>query len=193
MHPLDRLLRVILPLGLLAVVGMVLLVGWTTQPNRYAEGYAPAQPMPFSHKVHAGDNQIPCLYCHAGAEQSRIAGIPSLDLCMNCHQVTRTSTDSIIELTELYQTGQPIFWERVHNLPDHVFFDHRPHVNSGIACQVCHGEVEKMEVLAQGMSLRMGNCLDCHRNAHAYIGKPEYQKDIKPDLTGSDSCYACHR
>ena len=193
MHPLDRFLRIILPVAAPAVIAFVFLVGWTTQPDDYEVGFAPEQPIPFSHKLHAGDNSIPCLYCHAGATKSRYATVPSTDLCMNCHQVTRTSVDSIQQLTEAYQTGQPIFWKRVHRLPDHVYFDHRPHVNGGIACQVCHGEVETMEVLQQNMSMRMGNCLSCHRSVHDYIRAPEYARDVAPDLAGADNCNACHR
>ena len=125
----------ILPVGTVAVLVTVLGVGWYTQPDRYARGYAPVQPIPYSHKLHAGTLKIPCLYCHADAERSRHAGIPDVGTCMKCHQVTKTDSPHIQRLKALYDSGEPFLWERVHSLPDHVYFDHRPHVHAGILCQ----------------------------------------------------------
>jgi len=119
----------------------------------------PEQPIAFSHELHAGTLRIPCQYCHSGADKSRHAGIPSVDLCMGCHKVTRIDRPAIQKLTRIANSGEPLPWQRVHTLPDHVFFDHRPHVNAGIACQSCHGEVQTMKVLTREMGMRMGNCL----------------------------------
>jgi hypothetical protein len=187
MHPFDRVLRFVLPVGALAVLGTVLSVGWLTQPDRYAQGYAPAQPIPFSHQLHAGTLAMPCAFCHSGAEKSRIAGIPSVETCMGCHRVTKTDAAPIRELARIYESGEALAWQRVYSLPDHVFFDHRPHVNAGIACQACHGEVQNMPVLTRRMSLRMGNCLACHRDPHAAL-----PKDTKIARARED-CAVCHR
>ena len=106
---------------------------------------------------------------------------------MNCHQVTKVDSPAIRRLTELYQPGRPILWQRMHHLPDHVFFDHRPHVNAGIACQTCHGEVQTMEVVSQRMSMRMANCLGCHRDPHAALPVGSAIR------RGAEQCSVCHR
>ena len=187
MHPLDRATRFVLPVGALAVLLTVLTVGWFTQPDRFAKGYAPQQPIAFSHQLHAGVMKMQCLYCHSGATRSRSAGVPSAEVCMGCHRVTRTDSPAIQKLTRLYNAGQPILWKRVHTLPDHVYFDHRPHVNAGIACQTCHGQVQDMPVVTRVMGMRMGNCLGCHRDPHAALPKGS------PITRGPEYCSACHR
>jgi uncharacterized membrane protein len=179
--------RFILPAGTLAILITVLGVGWYTQPDRFVRGYQPAQPIPYSHQLHPGVLRIPCQYCHAGALKSRLAGIPPVEKCMNCHKVTKTDSPYIKRLAMIYASGEPLQWQRIHSLPDHVYFDHRPHVNAGILCQTCHGEVQTMQVLYQNMSMRMSNCLGCHRSP----------KDALPAnsriLKGPEHCYACHR
>lgn len=120
MHPFDRLFRYVMPPGAIAVLGTVIGVGWFTQPDRYAGGYAPTQPIAFSHELHAGTLKVPCAYCHSGAARSRVAGIPSVETCMDCHRVTKTDSPEIKKLTEVYASGRPLEWQRVHSLPDHV-------------------------------------------------------------------------
>jgi hypothetical protein len=128
------------------------------------QGYAPAQPIAFSHRLHAGKNQIACLYCHHGARTSRHAGIPSASVCMNCHALLDKQTVEIERIVEAVQLQKPLLdWVKVHNLPDYVYFNHSRHVLSGVACQRCHGKVEEMERVEQAMPLTMGWCLDCHR------------------------------
>ncbi len=179
--------KFILPIGFVAVLATVLCVGWFTQPDRWVRGYQPAQPIAFSHRLHPGTLRIPCLYCHAGPLKSRHAGIPPAEKCMNCHKVTKTDSPEIMRLAAVYAAGTPLEWKRIHSLPDHVYFDHRPHVSTGILCQTCHGEVQTMDVVYQSMSMRMSNCLGCHRDP----------KDARPadsiTLKGSEQCYACHR
>lgn len=187
MHPLDRLVRWVLPAGACALLTTVLAVGWVTQPDRYALGFAPAQPLPFSHRLHAGTMRISCAYCHAGTTRSRTAGLPSLATCMGCHRTTRTDSPAIRELTRRFDAGQPLPWQRVHTLPAHVFFDHRPHVQAGIACQSCHGEVQTMEVVTRRMAMRMGNCLACHRHPQDLLPAGT------PAVRGAEHCGACHR
>ncbi len=179
--------RFVLPVSAAAVLSTVLGVGWYTQPDRYVRGYQPKQPVPYSHKLHAGTLRIPCLYCHSGALKSRIAGIPPVEKCMNCHKVTKTESPYIQKIAALYASGEPLQWARVHRLPDYVFFDHRPHVSAGVLCQTCHGEVQTMDVLYQEMSLRMGNCLGCHRD-------PRYALPADSKIQrGPENCDACHR
>jgi hypothetical protein len=179
--------RFIVPVAVGAVLITVLGVGWYTQPDRFVRGYQPGQPIPYSHKLHAGVLKIPCLYCHSGALNSREAGIPAVEKCMNCHRVTKTDSPHIQKLAAIFASGAPLQWQRVHALPDYVYFDHRPHVNAGILCQTCHGEVQTMDVVYQNMSLRMGSCLGCHRDPHDAL--PADSKIQR----GPDHCNACHR
>ncbi len=179
--------RFILPLAVGAVLITVLGVGWYTQPDRYVRGYEPRQPIPYSHRLHAGILRIPCEYCHSGVLKSRVAGIPPVEKCMNCHKVTKIDSPYIKQLAAAYTAGKPMMWMRIHKLPDYVFFDHRPHVSAGILCQTCHGEVQTMEVVYQNMSMRMGNCLGCHRDPQSAL--PADSK-IK---RGPENCNACHR
>ncbi len=179
--------RFILPAAGAALLITVLGVGWYTQPDRFVRGYEPLQPIPYSHRLHAGVLKVPCLYCHSGALKSRQAGIPSAEKCMNCHKITKTESPAIRKLAAIYASGEPLRWERVHALPDHVYFDHRPHVNAGILCQTCHGEVQGMDVISQQMSLRMGNCLGCHRDPHDALPA------ASPIKRGPEHCNVCHR
>jgi nitrate reductase gamma subunit len=128
------------------------------------QGYAPEQPIAFSHQLHAGDNKIACLYCHFAATKSRHAGIPPANVCMNCHAILRTETAEIAKLKEAVAQNRPIEWIKVHNLPDFVYFNHSQHVLSSVACRECHGAVETMTRVRQEKPLTMGWCLDCHRH-----------------------------
>lgn len=161
-------------LGLLvvAIVGFVVKTWWNLGNNI---GYAPTQPIPFSHKKHAGDNQIPCLYCHSNADNSKHATVPSMNVCMNCHSVVKTDSPHIKKLTQLYKQGSPIEWVKVHDVPDFVFFNHKRHVKKGIDCAHCHGDVASMDKVQQEKSLNMGFCVNCHRAN----GAPT-------------DCYTCH-
>ena len=179
--------KFILPIGFVAVLATVLSIGWFTQPDRLARGFQPTQPIPFSHQLHPGTLRIPCLYCHSGALKSRQAGVPTVEKCMNCHKVTKTDIPDIKRLAAVYASSKPLEWKRIHSLPDHVYFDHRPHVNAGILCQTCHGEVQTMNVVYQNMSMRMSNCLGCHRAPKDAV--PADSKILK----GAEHCYACHR
>jgi hypothetical protein len=167
------------------------------------QGYAPAQPIAFSHKLHAGDNKVPCLYCHYGARSSRHAGIPSSSICMNCHSLLEKQTVEIERFKEAAQLDRPLMaWVKVHNLPDFVYFNHSRHILSGKwatpldACHACHGEVEKMTRIEQVMPLTMGWCLTCHRE-HAGVPTNTLARAalrfsaIPKPVTGLD-CASCH-
>ena len=173
------------------------------------QGYAPVQPIHYSHKIHAGDNQIDCNYCHSSARKSRTAGIPSLNVCMNCHKniseytgpedlANGYTTDFYNkQITKLYDavgwddedqsyTGEeiPVKWVQVHNLPDFVYFNHSQHVSvAGVECQKCHGPVEEMEVLEQYSQLTMRWCLDCHTDTNVDIKGNDYYEKIHEELS----------
>src|SRR5215813_3304104 len=145
------------------LLALALVVGGTTfavariRHLGVQQGYAPVQPIAFSHRLHAGDHEIPCLYCHYGARQSRHAGIPSASVCMNCHALLEKQTLDLERIREAALLDKPdVAWVKVHNLPDFVTFNHSQHVLSGVACQRCHGAVEKMERVEQVAPLTMG-------------------------------------
>lgn len=149
------------------------------------ENYQPLQPVKFSHLVHAKQNQISCFYCHHTAEYSKNAGIPSVNVCWNCHSIVREGNRSgrfeINKIVAAYEnTKKPIEWVKVHNLPDHVFFSHAQHVGAGkLDCAECHGAVEDMDVVYQYSDLSMGWCLDCHRTRKVQFMENDYYETYK--------------
>jgi hypothetical protein len=150
----------------------------------------PAQPIKFSHRVHAGQNAIGCLVCHAYAERGPVAGIPSMARCQGCHKFVKEDKDDpaitaeIKLLLQRLEDEKPVEWVRVHRVPDHVYFTHQRHVRAGLDCRECHGEVEKMEAARQVSSLTMGWCLDCHKRKQAE------QPVERARLT---ECLTCHK
>jgi hypothetical protein len=177
-----------------------------------SQNYAPVQPVKFSHKVHAGQNRTDCIYCHSSAPFSKTAGIPSENVCMNCHLLVRNGTRSgvteISKIIRAYENKKPIEWIKVHNLPDHVFFSHAQHVTSGgVKCRECHGEVEEMNVIRQVTDLSMGWCIGCHRtkkiNTHSNRFYSEYRNlaekmkkgavdSVTVSMFGGTECMKCH-
>ncbi len=192
-----RPLMVIIGVGLL---GWLSVAMWSSAGNLgRQQGYAPEQPIAFSHKVHAGINKIDCRYCHVGAEKGKAAVIPSLSVCMNCHytiqEVTGTDPDypkavydkEIAKIysyigfnatTLKYETEpQPIQWVKIHNLPDHVYFNHSQHTMvAGLECQTCHGLIETMDVVQQQGNLSMGWCVNCHRTTEVNFTTNDFYK-----------------
>jgi len=158
-------------LGVLGgVAGIVFLIVYFGVRNDVADvGYRPQQPVPFSHKLHAGDLQVSCQYCHAGVEVSTHSPIPSTQTCMNCHTLVLPESPRLAKVRESYETGKPIEWVRVHKLPDYVKFPHARHIRAQIDCKTCHGPVEEMGVISQYKPLTMGWCIDCHRNPESRI------------------------
>ena len=173
------------------------------------QGYAPVQPIHYSHKIHAGANQIECKYCHSSARVSKHSGIPSLNVCMNCHKnIAEYNGEEDLEngytkefytkeIKKLYDavgwdeenqayTGdtKPVKWVRIHNLPDFVYFNHAQHVQvGGVECQTCHGPVEEMEIMYQHSSLTMGWCINCHRETNVKVEDNEYYAKIHDELS----------
>ena len=174
--------------------------------------YQPDQPIWFSHKVHAGQNQINCLYCHSGAEESRYAGIPANNVCLNCHsQVRQGKITGTVEIDKIYkavETGKPVEWIKVHNLPDHVFFSHAQHVKAGkLDCVQCHGDLKNVDVVMQVENLSMGWCIECHRKTEVQFADNKYfeaykdlhekvkngeVKKVTSEMIGGTDCMKCH-
>lgn len=150
------------------------------------QGYQPVQPIAYSHALHAGELKMDCLYCHFGAEKSRHAGVPPVNVCMNCHEKVRADSPEIRKLAAAVGSGRPIEWVKVNRLPDFATFSHARHVAGGkLACQTCHGPVETMTRVRQAETLSMGWCLGCHRGA----GGP-----MNPDKGASSTdCVSCHQ
>ncbi len=174
------------------------------------QGYEPVQPIHYSHRIHAGDNAIDCKYCHSSARVSKHSGIPSLNICMNCHKsigavaevtqqegINEYGVDYNAEIQKLYKavgwdeaeqayTGEtsPVKWIRIHNLPDFAYFNHSQHVSvAGIECQTCHGPVEEMEIMYQHAPLTMGWCINCHRETNVKVKDNEYYTKIHEELS----------
>ena len=176
-------------------------------------GVARVQPVPFSHEHHVGGLGIDCRYCHTSVETSFFAGIPPTKTCMNCHQQIWVGADALKPVRESYRTGESIPWQRVHNLPGFVYFDHSIHVQKGVGCASCHGQIDEMQLTRQVPSLLMEWCLDCHRRPENELRPREevfnmkYQKPpdqvqlgrgLKEEYQVRDaqlltSCSTCHR
>jgi hypothetical protein len=142
---------------------------YATSPETLDPGYSPQQPVPFSHALHAGELGVDCRYCHTTVERAAHAAIPSTEICMNCHKLIAADSEKLLIVRQSYATGEPIPWVRVHDLPDFAYFDHSAHVARGVSCVSCHGRVDKMEQVTQVETLRMGWCLDCHRNPEPHL------------------------
>jgi hypothetical protein len=127
------------------------------------QGQSLPQPINFSHKIHAGDNQIPCLYCHIGADKGPVATVPAVRTCMGCHKMVAVDKPEIQKLKRYWDSQQPIPWAKVYDISDHVRFTHERHVRAGIACQTCHGPVQEMSAIRLEHTLKMGFCVGCHK------------------------------
>ena len=148
------------------------------------------QPVPFSHAHHVGQLGIDCRYCHTSVETSGFAGIPPAKTCMNCHQQMWTGSDMLAPVRESYRTGQPIPWQRVHNLPHFAYFNHSIHIAKGVGCVSCHGRVDEMPLMFQSKTLLMEWCLDCHRGPEKVLRPRDevFSMTWKPsDLTNPDT------
>lgn len=177
-----------------------------------SQGYSPDQPIKFSHEVHAKQNKIDCKYCHNISEISKSAGIPSTNVCMNCHIIVREGANSgsfeINKIIASNNTMKAIEWIRIHKLPDHVFFSHSQHVNAGkIECKTCHGEVEGMNRVVQYSDLSMGWCVNCHRETEVQFFNNDFYKKyeslhkqfkegkiehVTAEMIGANDCMKCH-
>ncbi|HEX8708989.1 MAG TPA: cytochrome c3 family protein [Pyrinomonadaceae bacterium] len=196
---------------LLAVVWAVAQINrssWNT--GAYVER---EQPVQFSHKHHVGDDGIDCRYCHTSVETSNTAGMPPTQTCMNCHSQIWADSPYLEPVRESWKTGKPIEWTRVHDLPDYVYFNHSIHVNKGVGCSSCHGDVANMPLMYQASSLQMEWCLSCHRNPEKFVRPADqiYNTAYQPPANQAElgarlvkenkiqdpfvltSCSTCHR
>lgn len=142
------------------------------------KGYRPIQPIAFSHELHAGANNIPCQFCHVSPGEGPNASVPGLNTCMNCHSQVAVDRPEIQKIHNAWEKGEPVKWVKVYDLPDHVRFNHQPHINFGLDCTECHGDVMSMDVIETDNRFNMGWCVECHR-------QPEHE-------TASTDCVTCH-
>lgn len=168
-------------------------------------GFAPEQPVPFSHAHHVSGLGLDCRYCHTAFDESGSAGMPNTETCMNCHAQLYTTADLLEPVRESWETGDPVEWRRVHDLPDFTYFNHAAHTNARISCTRCHGGVERMPLVQKAAPLSMKWCLDCHRHPETGgLDAPEGPAVVPTLETGKldtaaldhellTNCSACHR
>lgn len=206
----DKFLRIGVGVLALLVAGGVGLLGYLLHPEVAKTGYTPKQPIDYSHKLHAGNLGMDCLYCHTTVDKAGFAAIPATEVCMNCHERIKPQSPEIVKIRESYATGKPIEWVKVHKLPDYVYFNHQAHVTAGVSCVSCHGRVDQMIEVRQVQPLTMTWCLDCHRNPAPNVRPAELVTKLswKPDRDPAEigreiiaakniappvNCSGCHR
>jgi hypothetical protein len=200
---------------LLAIVLAVCLAAWLGElivrsPYETMQDVPRQQPVPFSHEHHVGGLGIDCRYCHTTVEYSSFADIPPTKTCMNCHSQMWAVAPVLEPVRDSYRTGKSIAWNRVHELPQFVYFNHSIHVNKGMGCETCHGRVDKMPLMWQAQDLTMAWCLNCHRHPERYVRPEErvFDMDYTPPqnqealgkqlvkdyhIQSLTSCSTCHR
>ncbi|MEZ4386022.1 MAG: cytochrome c3 family protein [Candidatus Krumholzibacteriia bacterium] len=198
----------VLAIGGLAYLTVLITLGF--HPRNSAIGYAPEQPVPYSHALHVGELGMDCRYCHTTVETAAHAAIPPAEVCMNCHKTIHTESPKLLPVREAYAGGARLEWVKIHDRADYAYFDHSAHVNAGVGCVSCHGRVDRMEVVSQQEKLTMSWCLDCHRNPEPnlrpvdQVTNMEWVPDEDPAVLGarlrkerninpSTDCTTCHR
>ncbi len=209
----NALLPALLLVGPVVPLYVVFLVAYGFSPVTTDVGYEPVQPVPFSHRIHAGQLGMDCRYCHNTVERAAKAAIPPTQTCFNCHTQIHKHSPNLKPLWESYETGNPMQWVRVHDLPDYAYFSHTAHVTRGVSCVECHGRSDKMDVVYQHETLSMGWCLQCHRDPEARVRDPALvtnlawgfdreEEERREDghkwielnqLKPSENCSTCHR
>lgn len=208
----NELVSIILCGSLVVVVGAA-VIGWKLSDSPYVSsvGFTPEQPVPFSHKHHAGGLGIDCRYCHTSVYRSAFAGIPPTHTCMTCHSQLWTNAQMLQPVRASLEQDKPLHWLRVTDLPDFVYFNHAIHVNNGVGCESCHGRVDQMPLMRQVKSMSMSWCLSCHTNPAPNLRPPDKitamaydpSKDgvsgqallrhYQIDTDRLIECYTCHR
>ncbi len=170
-HPAMNVVARATLFGVLFLLAGVGMVAWNVENSPYItrQGDAIEQPVPFSHEHHVRGLGVDCRYCHTSVEDSYFAGMPATKTCMTCHSQIWTNAPLLQPMRDSWSQDKPIVWNRVHNLPGFVYFDHSIHVNKGVGCVSCHGQVDGMPLMWKQASLQMGWCLDCHRNPEKAI------------------------
>jgi hypothetical protein len=202
-------LYLVIAAGIGAAVAPVFI--WYYFSPEYTDvGYQPTQPVPFSHKLHAGEMQMDCRYCHAQVEKAAVASVPPSKVCMNCHLLVLRDSPKLAALRTSISTNEPIPWVRVHKVPEYAYFNHGVHVRAGVGCQSCHGDIRSMEVVTQQEPLSMGWCLECHRDPDMHLRTPDQitnttweppanqvelaaQFKQERNLQPPEDCSGCHR
>ena len=206
----DIILKVLGAVVALGAVGATAAYTYYTWPTVIDTGYQPAQPIPYSHKLHAGQMGIDCYYCHNTIYRANFAAVPSQTTCMKCHMQVKKDSPRLALLRQAADTGEPIQWVQIHRLPDYVYFSHQAHLSAGVSCVSCHGRIDQIIEVRQEKPLNMAWCLECHRNPEANIRPAELvtkldwvpdrdpaeigreiiaQKHIEPPT----NCSGCHR
>lgn len=182
-------------------------------PKYTRVGYAPDQPVPFSHALHAGQLGIDCRYCHSNVEIAGHANVPTSQTCMNCHNQIKVDSPLLAPIRASYESGDPVPWVRIHEVPDYAYFNHAVHVARGVSCVSCHGQINEMEVVHHSKPLSMAWCLECHRAPELHIRDPKHVTDLDWKHPGGEaarieearafihdwnvkpplSCSGCHR
>ncbi len=192
--------------GGIGAFGLIGFVWYFFSPAYTDVGYAPRQPVPYSHKTHAGNLGMDCRYCHSLVEEGPHATVPPTQTCMNCHSHILPESPNLRLVRESWADDRPVPWIRIHKLPDYVHFSHEAHVNAGVGCVSCHGRVDQMVVVRQVEPLSMSWCLDCHRDPAPHVRPRELvtQMDYVPEsgegqalvrqyrLNPPENCSACH-
>ena len=190
--------RIYIAVGVLAFSGAlgVSFGAYVLWPERREAGYEPAQPIGFSHKLHAGTLQIDCMYCHSGADSGAQALVPPVSTCMNCHAEVQPKDEQgkilpeIAKLLAHWERSEPIRWNKVHDLADFAYFDHSRHIAAGMTCQECHGAVERMEHIRRVHGMKMSWCLGCHKQAPSEVNPAVSQgRSTRAPI----HCTVCHR
>ncbi len=206
----DLIARGLTALVALGALGGAAAYTFISHPSNLDVGYQPEQPIPYSHKLHAGGLGMDCYYCHSTVEKAAHAAIPSTETCMNCHVRVKPQSPYMVKLKESYDSGKPLEWVKVHKLPDYVYFNHSAHISAGVSCVSCHGRIDQMIEVKQVEPMSMAWCLDCHRNPAARLRPVElvtnlsWQPDRDPAEIGREiiaqkhiappvNCSGCHR
>ena len=196
--------------GTAAIAVPLSLMVWVRAPAMTGQHALIVQPVKFDHRHHVRDAGIQCLYCHGDAQRGPYAGVPATSLCMGCHAQIWTKSPELSAVRNSYFDDQPIVWNRVNNLPKHVFFNHSIHLAKGVGCVTCHGRVDQMASVYQEQTLLMSWCLDCHRNPEQFLRPPERVTDMswvppegqlesgravreKLHVNPTTDCSGCHR
>lgn len=187
----------------------ILFIWYYFSPEYTDVGYAPEQPVEYSHRLHAGQLGLDCQYCHTNVKDAAHSNVPATQTCMNCHSQVRTESLKLLPVRESWATGESIEWIKVHKLPDYAQFSHAVHTNNGVGCESCHGRIDQMEIVFQAEPLSMGWCLECHRSPEQFL-RPnseittmgyEYPDDFvqqnlqriaAEDIQPPTNCSACH-
>lgn len=162
-----------------AFLGISILTGvaaytYFTLPTVIDTGYRPEQPVPYSHKLHAGNLGMDCYYCHNTVMKAGHAAVPATETCMNCHTRVKSDSAALAPIRASYATGEPVKWVKIHALPDYAYFNHSAHLSAGVSCVSCHGRVDQMVEVTQVKPLNMGWCLECHRNPAPNLRPTEF-------------------